>query len=68
MKVLAVTETWLTELTANAISIPGYKFIHKNREEGRGGGVGFFVKDENDFHRHDINAPMLLLRHMKVYS
>ena len=39
--VLAVTETWLTEATADTIRIPGFKFVYKNRVCGRGGGMGF---------------------------
>lgn len=42
--ILAVSETWLDSDSADAISIPGYKFEHKCRATGRGGGVGFFIK------------------------
>jgi len=42
--ILAVTETWLTDATANQIHIPGYSFIYSCRPSGRGGGVGFFIK------------------------
>lgn len=54
--ILTVTETWLTELTKDTISIPGYSFIQKNREDDRGGGVGFFVRDGINFYEFGINA------------
>jgi exonuclease III len=41
--ILAVTETWLEEATSDIAQIPGYNFIHKPREKGQGGGVGFFI-------------------------
>jgi len=43
--VLAVTETWLNKTSADTIYIPGYVFVSKCRENEKGGGVGFFVKD-----------------------
>ena len=48
MDVLAVTETWLTDDAADAIHVPGYRFVFKCRSSGLGGGVGLFVKDHYD--------------------
>jgi hypothetical protein len=28
------------------VYLPGYKFIHNARKSGRGGGVGFYIKDD----------------------
>lgn len=42
--VLAVTETWLDYKSVDTIKIPEYTFVHKCRETGCGGGVGFFIK------------------------
>src|ERR1043165_8156647 len=44
--ILAVTETWLTDNTADTIHIPGYTFTYRNRGEGRGGGVGLFTRED----------------------
>ena len=44
ISVLAVTETWLTDSMIDTIEIPNYNFLHKSREQGRGGRVGFCYK------------------------
>src|SRR6218665_3407030 len=44
--VLALTETWLDNDLASTVSIPGYSFIHRCRESGKGGGVGFFIRSD----------------------
>ena len=49
--ILAVTETWLDEFSAEQIHIPGYNFISRQRSTGRGGGVGFFIKSHIIFHQ-----------------
>lgn len=40
--ILAVTETWLSDSTADSIYIPNYTFTYKNRSEVGGGGCGCF--------------------------
>jgi hypothetical protein len=40
--ILAITETWSSDLNENAINIPGYSNIIKSRRSGRGGGLGLF--------------------------
>ena len=51
--VIAVTETWLqpddTDSFIADVTLPGYKCTHVPRSEGRGGGVGFFIRDDIDF-------------------
>ena len=49
VNVLAVTETWLSKEEADDVKIPGYHFVSKCRETGRGGGVGIFIKDSLDY-------------------
>lgn len=49
VKILAITETWLDQST-DTISIPDYNFVHKPRSMRKGGGVGFFIKKEIQFH------------------
>ena len=38
--------------------LPGYNFIHKSRKEGRGGGVGFFVRRDIEFLKEDLPTSM----------
>ena len=53
---IAISETWLTPETEALFSLDGYQFINKNRIEGRGGGVGMFLKNECNFKiRADLN-------------
>jgi exonuclease III len=51
--ILAVTETWLDETNAKATHIQGYNFEFQCRKEGRGGGVGFFIKKQINYDRND---------------
>ena len=46
--VIAVTETWLTPDTLSNdadLIVENYTFYRKDRNNGRGGGVGFYVAD-----------------------
>ena len=47
---IAVTETWLrpedNEGFISSITPPGYKFTHVPRNVKKGGGVGFFIKED----------------------
>ena len=51
--IIAVTETWLrpddTDSFIASVTPPGYKCTHVPRQQGRGGGVGFFIRDDIDF-------------------
>ena len=50
---IAVTGTWLrpedTESFISSITPPGYKFTHVPRNVKKGGGVGFFIKEDLSF-------------------
>ena len=46
--VIIVSETWLTP-TSPSVKIPGYKFVHKCRQDRKGGGVGILVSDSLRF-------------------
>ena len=49
VSVVAVTEIWLTDYTADIVKLPGYKFVCKCRPTEAYGGVGFFIADTIDF-------------------
>ena len=54
--VIAITETWLTDSTANTYFLPDYNFVYNNRTSSGGGGVGIFINDTFDFSVcHDLN-------------
>ena len=42
--ILAVTETWLNDTQHDTLIFPGYKFVHKCRRTGPGGGGGPYYK------------------------
>lgn len=44
--VLAITETWLNDVSAPSVQIPNYQFSYKNRSSKLGGGVGFFIRQD----------------------
>ena len=56
---IAVTETWLrpedTENFISSITPPGYKFTHVPRNIKKGGGDGFFIKEELSFEQVSKN-------------
>ena len=52
---LAVTETWLTPVNQDTVSMPGYNFISQQRIGKSGGGIGIFVNCDFDHHtRNDL--------------
>ena len=52
---IGITETWLQDSSHNS-NIPGYRFIHKNRTNTSGGGVGLYLADSLEFKwRSDIS-------------
>ena len=54
------TETWLrpedTESFISSITPPGYKFTHVPRNVKKGGGVGFFIKEDLSFEQVSKNS------------
>jgi len=49
ISILALSETWLDNDSADTVIIPGYNFVGRARVGGRGGGVGFLIKDNFNF-------------------
>src|SRR5688572_10284362 len=47
--IIAVTETWMDEAQADTVQITGYTFIHKPRETGCWGGVGYLIKSNIEY-------------------
>jgi hypothetical protein len=43
--VIALQEIWHIPAHAN-LNIPGFKFIHSTRKNSKGGGVGFYLKND----------------------
>ena len=46
--IISLTETWLQNQNQHQhdnVQIDGYKFVHKDRIDRRGGGVGIYIKD-----------------------
>ena len=55
--IVALSETWLKDNKHQYeyVQIPGYNTVFRNRENKKGGGVGFYVKDHLSFTlRNDI--------------
>ena len=56
---IAITETWLkpedTESFISSITPPGYKFTHVPRNVKKGGGVGFFIKEDLSYEQVSKN-------------
>ena len=48
--IVAVTETWLTNnIPTEVINLNGYKFVRRDRNCSRGGGIAFYVKNHINF-------------------
>ena len=48
LSIIALQETWQIQ-HPDLVSITGFNFIHTQRTTNRGGGVGFYVRDDIDF-------------------
>ena len=46
--VIIISETWLTP-TSPTVKIPGYRLVHKCRQDRKGGGVGILVSEHIRF-------------------
>eukprot|EP00112_Aurelia_sp_Birch-Aquarium-sp1_P026226 Seg9174.1 transcript_id=Seg9174.1/GoldUCD/mRNA.D3Y31 product="hypothetical protein" protein_id=Seg9174.1/GoldUCD/D3Y31 len=67
--VVALSETWLTKDKAlnDYVQIPGYELVSENRNNMKGGGVGFYVKDSIKFKRRkDIENKARDLEHLWI--
>ena len=49
LSVIALSETWLTEISKDTFNILGYNFVSKNRTSKIGGGVGFYIDCNVDY-------------------
>jgi len=47
--IVALTETWLDDNLSDCIQIPGYNFVGKARDKGRGGGVAFLIENNCNY-------------------
>ena len=55
--VIAITETWLNDITCDLYSLPGYNFTEQHRSDKCGGGVGIFVHDHMNYsERNDLSV------------
>ena len=50
--VIGISETWLQN-DSHDVDMIGYKFIHKNRPDRSGGGVGLYLSNNFDFKMRD---------------
>ena len=54
--IIAITETWLTDITCDLYSLTEYNFVEQHRSNKCGGGVGIFVQNHlNYINRNDLN-------------
>ena len=53
--VIGISETWINPNINVNFDIDGYKFIHVDRENGRGGGVGLYVRDDLQYKVHNFS-------------
>ena len=44
--VIGISETWLTDCTAELVNITGYNFVSKHRKSKTGGGVGIYLQND----------------------
>ena len=54
--VIAITETWLTDITCDLYSLTEYNFVEQHCSSKCGGGVGIFLQNHlNYINRNDLN-------------
>jgi hypothetical protein len=51
--VIALQEIWNLQCT-DLVSIPGFRFVYQPRRVGRGGGVGFYIREEVQFREMNV--------------
>ena len=44
--VIGISETWLTDCTAELVNITGYNFVSNHRKSKTGGGVGIYLQND----------------------
>ena len=69
LDIITLSETWLKndKHLLEYVSLPGYKFSCRNRDEKRGGGLGVYIKDSITYKfRNDIISLDDSLEHLWV--
>ena len=51
--IFAVSETHISDEPGELFDIGGYKFVHKNRTNGKGWGISFYINERPDWRRRD---------------
>ena len=66
--VIGISETWLTDCTAELVNITGYNFVSNHRKSKTGGGVGIYL--QNDLQYKLLNECKLseIQRQLSLYS
>ena len=55
--VIAITETWLNDITCDSYSLTEYSFVEQRRSNKCGGGVGIFLRNHLNYSkRNDLNV------------
>ncbi len=58
LSILALQETWQIP-HPDLVNIPGFNLIHSQRKNNRGGGVGFYIKDNINFKTVKTLSPFI---------
>jgi len=58
IEIIAVQETWQIKYV-ETVTLPGFNFIFKQREKGRGGGVGFYISESLNYKIIDELSPFV---------
>ena len=54
---IGISETWLTNCTAELVNITGYNFVSNYRKSKKGGGIGIYL--QNDLQYELLNESKL---------
>jgi len=58
IEIIAIQETWHINYI-ETVTLPGFNFIFKQREKGRGGGVGFYISETLNYKIIDDLSPFV---------
>ena len=67
--ILILSETWSKDDVnlLKYVQIPGYKFSYKNWNERRGGSVGLYIKDSNEYKvLHELSKIDESIEHLRI--
>ena len=51
--VIGLTETWLNSNSQILFDLPGFEFVHRNRQNRVGGGVGLYISNKFEYIIHE---------------